>query len=419
MEEKNKDTHLNFDGDLIKYLLSKGGFDKGTDSWIELSKRFNVAPHHPDTPEGWRRRANAALKRWKRFLGTERGLELKKALIDKDGNVVNFRIGRAEEPKELPDTTGLELKFVTTTPGGGAFVRHEKPAQKRLSADDIREIVKEVSDVPISKKEWKPKALKGYSQILSLGDVHIGMAAEDNIFNLKWNRKILFKRADKLLEQIDEKAKEVVFVFGGDMADGLKGMTNRGGHKLPQNMSDKEQLRTSKDFVLYLFDNAVRITKAGIKAYFVTNSNHPGIIDFATAEIVGAVVPNRYKGQVQFNVEESFFGHFRVNNTDHIFTHGYDEDKMLRGMPRFLRPKDIELVEKYMDHKNIKRAYLWRYDQHQSSKVVYSKFIDIMTPAFSNPSSWVALNFAADYKGGFVSAEISESGEMKYRLIEF
>lgn len=404
---------------LFEHLLSKGGFDPETDSWVELADRFGIAQHHPDTTEGRIKKGNAALQRWRRFLGTERGLELKKVLIDKDGNIANLKIGRAEEPRDIPDTSGLELKFVTTTPGGGAFVRHEKVSEKKLTRDDIREVLQETAISPNKGKEWKPTKKKGFTQILSLGDIHIGMANDGNIFNLKWNKKILFKRADKFLKSINSEASEVVFVFGGDMADGLKGMTNRGGHKLPQNMNDKEQLRASKDFVLYLFDNAVKATKAKVRAYFVTNSNHPGIIDLATAEIVAAVAPDRYKGQVDFNIEESFFGHFKVNGNDIIFTHGYDEELMKRGMPRFLRPQDIELIEKYMDHKNIKRAFLFRYDQHQSSHIVYNKFIDIMTPAFSNPSSWVTMNFSANYKGGFVSAKISGKGEMSYELIEF
>lgn len=401
--------------EFLAYLIQHGG-KKGTGlKWIEIAEMFNMNPNTADPI----RRAKQVKERWQQFLGSKRGIEFKKATFGKDGSIDYLTMGRAQEPDEIPDTSDLELKFVTQTPNGGAYVRHEKPKQKRLSRKDIEEVIQETAITPIKGKEWKEKKKTGYSQVLSLGDVHIGMATDDSIFELQWNKKQLFKRADKFLGYVDPNAKELILIFGGDIADGLKGMTNRGGHNLPQNLNDKEQLRVSKDFILYLLDNINSITDAKVKVYFIANSNHPGIIDLATGEIVKAIAPDRYGGQVDFHIEESFFGNFKVNGKHFIYTHGYDEQYMKRGMPRFLRPKDVELVEKYMDHKNIKRAFLFRFDQHQSSQIVYNKFIDIMTPAFSNPSSWVSLNFSANYKGGFVNAEISENGEMKYKLVEF
>ena len=123
---------------LIQFLLSEGGFDKDRHHWPTLAEQFDIVT------------GEAAFGRWKRFLGSDRGLEFKKSTLDKNGNVVSTTIGRAAEPKDIPE--GGEVVFVTSTPNGGAFVRREfKKQGKPPITDEEREAIeKMVSERPIT-----------------------------------------------------------------------------------------------------------------------------------------------------------------------------------------------------------------------------------------------------------------------------
>lgn len=361
---------------------------------------------------------NAARKRWKSFLGSNRGLELK--AVNSDGTI---KMGRKPLTDELPPTDGLELKFITKniTTGGG-YVRYEPPkkdADKLLTKEDIAQVLKDASTRPAKVKDWSRKPTTGKIQVLKVSDAHVGMAAEDNIFDLGWNTGLLFERSDVLLTKVDPDASEIVLIFGGDIADGQNGYTTRGGHKLPQNMKSREQLTWSKDWVLYLLDGITSQTSAKVRVIFVANSNHGGgVLYFATGSIVAAVAPYRYDGQVEFLIQEAFIESHEVGGFSILVTHGYDEQYMKRGWPRFLQKAQMDFIETFIRYRGVKNPVLVRGDQHQYHSIPYPNFHDLMVPAFSNPSSWVSMNFAAIYKGGFVDCEIVD-GEISFKLVSF
>lgn len=114
---------------LIEYLLSVGGFNPEVDSWPELAERFGISPENPSP----RSRGKAAQGRWRRFLGSKRGLEFKKASFDEDGNMVSYTIGRDAGPEKLPLTDGMEVKFITKNlMTGGGWARYE-PSKEQSS----------------------------------------------------------------------------------------------------------------------------------------------------------------------------------------------------------------------------------------------------------------------------------------------
>lgn len=133
---------------LISYLLSEGGFKESIHHWPTLAEKFGIKSSLHDTP---RAHGRVAKDKWRNFLGTARGLEFKSATLNKDGEVVSTKIGRAMEPKELPDIEGSTIKFITTTPNGGAFVRREfrDSGPPPITEQQRQDIERKISERPI------------------------------------------------------------------------------------------------------------------------------------------------------------------------------------------------------------------------------------------------------------------------------
>lgn len=300
-----------------------------------------------------------------------------------------------------------------------------QPELTQLTREDIEEVIlkhmvlrDEVELVP------RDNAMVAELEVHAIGDVHIGMCSEDNQFHLHWNLEELYKRADKVVDSIRDQDAVQCLVFGGDICDGQHSRTTRGlkgssGHQLPQSLGDKEQIDESCRFITYLLDKFSARCRQ-VRCLFVCNSNHGGILDYAVGRIMEAVCPHRYPGRVHWQNQLAFMECREFGNHLLAVTHGYDEQYLMRSWPRFLGKEHERFVEKVMRMHpgNGKNRLLLRFDLHQYTDVRYDYFRDIVCPAFSNPSSWVSLNFGSDYKGGYVKLHLGESNITK-ELIEF
>lgn len=295
-----------------------------------------------------------------------------------------------------------------------------------LTAKDVDEVLQKYTKSSSNriKRVYENKPVANTCQILALGDVHVGMACEDNIFNLKWNKEELFNRAETLIKSVNKEAEYIWLVFGGDICDGQLGKTTRGlkgtsHHSLPQNMDDKKQIDTSCEFITYILDGITASTSSIINCTFITNSNHGGILDYSVGRIMEMACEARYPGRVYWENQNTFLNSYKFKHYNFLLTHGYDDQHMNKGWSRFLSKDNEQFIERYLlSIKNQHPAILLRFDQHQATDIRYVGFRDIVCPAFSNPSSWVSMNFGNDYKGGFMSFEIDDNS-IKTELIEF
>lgn len=393
--------------ELIDFLIENMGKPKGV-SWLDLANRYEI---EGETDRG---RAKRAFDYWRRFLGSERSLELKQLTLDKNGNVVSKKIGRGMEPKNLPSEEGLQLKFMTKTPNGGAYVRLEAPKPEALSKEEIAELVKSFIETPAIPIIQSPVTQSPEYKIYTIGDVHVGMDSKDNLFGMSWDKDKLMQRADLFLSHIEDC--EAMIVFGGDITDGLDGMTTRKRHKLPQNLNNKEQLTVAKDFALKIIDGAVSKTGSKIKVVWCSNSNHGGILDFAIGVILKEI-ESRWGGHVEIHNQERFIDVYRFADKDILITHGYDEEYMPRGWGRFLGNNEVSFVEKMIAYYNVSKPLLLRFDQHVWHSCRQDKFTDVLCPSFSSQSSWVSINFASSYEGGFMKIGVGDS--FKPEIIDF
>lgn len=130
-------------------MLNEGGFNESIHHWPTLAEQFDIKSLVHDTP---RAHGKVAQNKWRNFLGTARGLEFKKANVNpKTGEVVSVTMGRAMEPREIPDIEGSTIKFITTTPNGGAFVRREfkDSGHPPITDQQRQDIERKISELPI------------------------------------------------------------------------------------------------------------------------------------------------------------------------------------------------------------------------------------------------------------------------------
>lgn len=345
--------------------------------------------------------------------------ELRNVKKGKNGETINE--SWAKQPPDQPDfdVSGLEIESVTFNPYGRPWPKFVKPKNQLPALEELKALLSELSLSDFAKKDWTPIEKTGHIQVLSLGDVHIGMDSADNVFGHTWDKDKAIGRAASIGAYVDPSASKVVVIVGGDLNDGHDGKTTRKGHELPQNLNSKEQIRQSGAFCLSLLDSIAQATESEIEVVFIADSNHGGgVMDFAVGLMLQYCVPSRYSSQVTFHLQEKFIDVYKFGGTDFIVTHGYDEKHMPRGLPRFLSKDHITFFERVIEHYKLDNPIVWRYDQHQHHVIEYPKFKDVMTKAFASPSSWVSLNFAANDNGGFIAASLQE-GRLSVESIDF
>ena len=95
--------------------------------------------------------------------------------------------------------------------------------------------------------------------VLTYTDVHIGMetnADNNSMYSEVWNKEEIIHSVDLMAYHVKSNKKNNTLVIDelGDFLDGLNGYTTRGGHKLPQNMTDEQAFDLALSFKIELID---------------------------------------------------------------------------------------------------------------------------------------------------------------------
>lgn len=126
-------------------------------------------------------------------------------------------------------------------------------------------------------KSFEPKMMS-----VILTDVHAGMCPKEGFLDYEWNAKLLIDAFDKTLKDIVSlvsiaggRIEELVLYDLGDSLDGYEGLTTRGGHKLPQNMTTVQQFSLALNCYLSLIESILALDLADtITVHRVENDNH-------------------------------------------------------------------------------------------------------------------------------------------------
>tara|TARA_R110002050_G_scaffold281289_2_gene428604 strand:+ start:877 stop:2085 length:1209 start_codon:yes stop_codon:yes gene_type:complete len=276
-----------------------------------------------------------------------------------------------------------------------------------VTQDDMesmfKELMKDIGKTP--KKLKKIKHSKTCDRLV-ITDVHVGMDPNpdgDDMYNMEWNEKILFKDLKAILNRVQVlKSSDTIIVEDlGDFLDGWSKQTTRGGHNLPQNMTNKGMFEVGLKFKLELLKHLSSLYKHVIM-YQVGNDNHAG--DFAA--ILNVAVKDM--SSLMFdNVEvvnfTKFMEHYTIGAHANILSHGKDKIHMKNGMKPFMGPNESGKIHVYIDSMKLSK-YNIRFAKGDSHQAVYDwttshRTIYCNYPAMSPGSGYVTTNFKPSLRG--------------------
>ena len=267
------------------------------------------------------------------------------------------------------------------------------------------------ADVPkIEVTKVKKKDYKGEFDKLVFTDVHVGMDASDkgrNMYETEWNKTILFERLNQMVNfTLAKQESKILYISDlGDFLDGFNGNTTRGGHSLPQNMSNQEAFDVGFMFKVRLLE-ALAPHYELVVMRNVCNDNHAGDFAYFVNQAVKSYINTQLKN-VQIINQTSFIDWELVGNYCFVSTHGKDTHNLKHGFKAKIDPNQVNKIVGYLNTQQLLNkgyeiifekgdSHLYLFDSATSDVFKYYNY-----PAFSPSSNWVATNFQLG-RSGFV-----------------
>jgi hypothetical protein len=325
---------------------------------------------------------------------------------DKNGNVTSTT-EKLQSTKLVLPPEHLEVSRVSTNESTGQqWVIHTKESQNKalfeLNKETIRESVKELDLKPLNVA--KIGEISDKILLVTYTDVHVGMNIQNDLYDSG------FWGEDELIETLRAMVSHIGFRFNnhskivvqdlGDFVDGYNGETTRGGHKLPQNMSNTECFKIASKFKIEL---AKKLAIHGVPLEFhsVVNDNHGGdfgnLVNIHVKEVLSYLLP-----EAKYNISEDFISHYIVGKWAFIICHGKDAKFMKFGFKPQIDQKAKDHIVNYIDKHDLHRYKIafCKGDSHQlirdssNPKFEYNSYM-----ALSPSSEWVSTNFAKGRRG--------------------
>lgn len=235
--------------------------------------------------------------------------------------------------------------------------------------------------------------------IISLSDIHVGAAVSNNsIYYNEWNEEELNNRMEFIVKSLSKFVNEIdnIVVFNlGDSLDGYKGETTRGGHLLPQNMNDKEQVKVFIRQMLQFFDNLYETFEVPMSYYCVGESNHDGDYGWLANEKLASMLELKYP-DMPVEIFDKYMDFIDVNGTMFILSHGKDNKDMFRNLPLVLDVNTESKINEYIDYYGLQQVsdniVFVKGDLHQSALTHGKKFSYWSVGSIFGASEWIHKN---------------------------
>ena len=252
-------------------------------------------------------------------------------------------------------------------------------------------------------------------------DVHVGMDTNPenaSMYSQKWDEEALMDTANVIIKHTVENKKGECLVIDdlGDLLDGFNGKTTRGGHDLPQNMSNQEAFSAALRFKLHILDNLVEHFDS-VFCNNITNDNHSGDWGACLNKAFLEVVKVKHPRVLVKNIPE-FIGHYYMGSHAFILSHGKDKRNLKFGFKPILDTKQIEHIDQYLKYHNVfSKAKYIEFSKGDSHLMLldYSTSQDFdyfSYPALSPSSDWVQTNYKRGIRG-FVVQQVSLDSNTK------
>ena len=346
--------------------------------------------------------------------------------FDKDGEILSSVEKLQAKPIEIPENFEI-IKISTSKTTGQQWVQtapKKETAAEVVESFDFKSVIQKYIKPIILKKVDKKTYSKDFDT-LTYTDVHTGMDTDvDNntMYVKEWNRDELMKAADIIIEQtLEEQASSVLYVDDlGDLLDGLDGQTTRGGHSLPQNMTNEECFDAALEFKLKILYGLVN-NYTEIHFNNICNDNHSGAFGYFVNEAFKQIAELQFKNVTVTN-HRKFLNHYYVGKICFIISHGKDDKSLKFGFKPQLDLKGAEKIDQYCKQNGIyKEADLVIFKKGDSHQALFDMctsddFYYFNYPALSPSSNWIKNNFKLGRRG-FVNE--SFKGLKNYMKIHF
>jgi hypothetical protein len=270
-----------------------------------------------------------------------------------------------------------------------------------------------LSDAPKVKKIKQPKT-KTFDRIV-FTDTHVGMETDaEGIapYATKWDANALFSRINIMVnEMLKNKKSDVLYIDDlGDYMDGFDGLTTRGGHKLPQNMTNHDAFDNGLKAKIMLVDELSKHYEY-ITVNNVNNDNHSASFGYTVNSAFKQICDVKYDN-VEVHNHKSFLSYYFVGNHCFVITHGKDAKHMKFGFKPQLDHKTTYKIDQFLKNEKIyKKAEFIEISKGDSHQCLFDMcssddFDYFCYPALSPSSEWVQTNFTKG-RSGFVTMTIS------------
>jgi hypothetical protein len=306
------------------------------------------------------------------------------------------------ESIEIEDSGSInkgKLKSRWQNSGGKWLESYKFDEEEKLENVDYGKIFIEA----ISKSEVKPyyptmgiiqAPTSGKTLNLYLSDQHIGADVSNALYSNKFDREIFSGRMHKVFYNVSKMLvagdvlNKINVIFLGDTFD------TRGGHNLPQNMSNKECFETFLEVHMDFFDKLVHYNTAKEYAViFQPNSNHGGDMDYMGFKALECWMNQKYPF-IKTTILDTFIGVIKEGIHTFMLTHGKDQKDMKFGLPLQLNDKAELFINQFIDINNLKGELSFvKGDLHQSSTFFSKKFRYKNVGSIFGSSSWIMTNF--------------------------
>ena len=348
--------------------------------------------------------------------------------LDKNGEVISSTEKLQSKPVDVPENFEV-IKVSTSKTTGQQWVQY---APKKETAE---EVVESFDFEKIIQKHIKPlvtpevtnknvKRNKDFDKLI-ITDVHIGMDTDiDNntMYEGEWNKKELFITSKIVIDKtIEEQESDVLYVDElGDLLDGFNAQTTRGGHSLPQNMTNEEAFDAALEFKLNILYGLIGNYKE-IHFNNICNDNHSGAFGYFVNEAFKQIAELQFKNVTVTN-HRKFINHYFVRDICFVITHGKDDKSLKFGFKPHLDLKGADKIDQYLKqnkiYKDAELVVFCKGDSHQAlfDLCTSDDFYYFNYPALSPSSNWIKNNFKLGRRG-FVNE--SYKGLKHYQKINF
>lgn len=340
----------------------------------------------------------------------KRKFEITQNKLDKNGNVSS-----SVEKLQAPATKVPENFEVTRVSKNETtnqeWIRYEKK-KETIKDFDFNKILKKIKNLvkPVKlNKVYHEHGLHADFDKLIYTDVHIGMdtnSRERAMYSTQWNKETIFETLELMIQETlaSQKSNTLIIDDLGDFLDGFNGQTTRGGHLLPQNMTNEEAFDIGLEFKIKLVRGLANHYDH-ILINNICNDNHAGSFGYFVNKASKEVLELMFPDIVEVVNHMKFINHYIFNEVAFVLTHGKDDQSLKFGFKPQLDTKQIEKIDRYCKEYNVykdsKLVVFIKGDSHQAlfDLAGSDDFYYFNYPALSPSSEWVQNNFKRGRRG--------------------